>query len=285
MVATLMTTRHAELLRNDTLIRAAEARCLGQTFGWLRKKTRRFPISRYEERFFTISFDAQVLYYTHDEFGTPPSIPIRFCDILGVEPLSAQYQEIEHVGEPRTSSWKSYLPIIWKDAQEPGFILHTTTRRIQFACTSQHQATTWITTIQAAMCHNSKGMINARTKESESEQSTRSSSFASFDDFPTGLFEVDDEADEPRPFRDVSMSSIALPGKCFTLPRSNPDVSAQGPRKWNCFEQREEGGGKDKSNIKYVRVCEAGTYEYANIPLAVRLLASGKSIPPAIEIP
>lgn len=155
-------------------INTAQVLRSGQTFGWLRKKTRKLFVSRFSHRFCTVDFDARVLYYSHSEFGKKVSKPIPFCDILGVESVRSENDED---GLP-----KSCLPRIGKEDRHD-FVLYTKGERkyLELRCSSATGCEKWISTIQAAMLLHKDDASKACKYEVDSEQSTRTNSRGSYD--------------------------------------------------------------------------------------------------------
>jgi len=197
----------------------------GQTFGWLRKKTQRFGVSRHCPRFFTVDFDARVLYYSHTEFGKKVSLPTPFCDILAVEPLayrgSANLSDDDDMGgKLQRKSWKACLPRIAKDDKH-GFTIFTKAKHIELRCSSASGSQKWIATIEAAVLLGKEGSYD----ELGSEQSTRTCSRESSRSLGNGSeqgsdgvieqFEVEEGGDSP--VADVPASNIVEPGRCLAV--------------------------------------------------------------------
>lgn len=146
----------------------------GQTFGCLRKKTKRFGMSRRTSLWFTLDFEARILHYSHPELvkKVPTSIPFR--DILGVEPVA---NKVDEDGQDMTQrrSWKSYLPRLGKDKRDMrDFIVYTKGEHLELRCGSAKGTQRWVATIRAAMLHHNEDA----TKQSfngdvDDEESTR----------------------------------------------------------------------------------------------------------------
>lgn len=219
-----------------------------RTFGWLHKRTRRFPLPSYGYRFYTINYDAKILYYSREESERSTSKSICFADILGVEPLLMQQEDEVELERIRRSSWKSarkqaqakerakesagegrfsfwnlcgsYLPRLGNNVQKCGFVLQTAAKRVEFVCTSHREVEDWIAAIQAAMSLCKDDNMKAHSSEVHSEQSTQSSKSCTESepsDKSSELFEVeDDNMDLIAPSCKVPSSTIVKPGRCFT---------------------------------------------------------------------
>jgi hypothetical protein len=215
-------TKSAEMDTNGVQILRS-----GQSFGWLRKKTQRLGMSRYIHRFFTVDFDARILYYSRSEFGKKVSMPTPFSDILGVEPLTNKMDE-DGQGMYQRRSWKSCscLPRLRQEEQFD-FVIYTKTKHVEVRCTSATGSQKWIATIQAAMLLHTEQSSKTYNDEIDSEQSTRTCSressmtngseqnseeHASYE--VNEQFLVDPVFDSP--LCKVPLSSIAEPGRCLS---------------------------------------------------------------------
>jgi hypothetical protein len=139
----------------------------GQSFGSLCKKTQRFGMSRCTRLWFTVDFEARMLYYSHSEFDSKVSMSIPFRDILGVKPVASKVDE--------RRSWKSWLPRLGKDERElHDFIVYTKGKHVELRCGSVKGAQKWIATIRAAMLHHKEDATKqACNDDVDSQESTR----------------------------------------------------------------------------------------------------------------
>lgn len=204
----------------------------GQTFGWLRKKSRRFGICSYSPRFFTVDFDRRILYYSHSEFGKQISMYTPFCDIVDVERLKSSTSGLDEDGvRPRKSCLPCFPRAVKNDYR--GFILHTKAKNLELRCSSESGAEKWVTIIKTAMFMGKEKLCN---DEIDSEQSTHSCSRASsmacctdgseHSEEENAGEEVTEQFHSPldSPLCKVPETNIAAPGRCLSFDTSLPPL-------------------------------------------------------------
>jgi len=236
-----MTTKVHQIKGTEIDINSVKGLRSGQTFGWLRKKTRKFFVPRYQARFFTVDFETRMLYYSHGEFGKKVSTPIPFCDILDVESLTSKNDED---GSDRPTGNKSCLPRLGKDEQHD-FVLYAKGEHkyLELRCSSASACDKWIATFQSAMLLHKDDASKACKDDVDSDQSTRTCSRGSYDgslsressmtngweqnseghgsDGIPDQMEVDHAVELP--FCKVPQSSIAEPGRCLSTSSASND--------------------------------------------------------------
>jgi len=317
-------TEYAKMLSQMSTQKSCQGEQRELTCGWLRRKTQRFGITRYVDRFFTVDFDAQTFYDSDTLFGLPKSKPTRFSDISWVERLPVQEEDEDEQERLRRASWKSSRGQMdakqraghsrrivdhkasWKSAgwlgmgkevQQQGFVLQIGVTREEFFCASPIVAEKWIATMRAATSLRKDDAIKA----ADVDCSTRSCS--SNESEPA---DVDDETEmEMEMETTISLgkvpvsTSAAQPGRYFTAASSHAigkdsdpdDFPVHGSMAW----LMEEAGKRnvDLSPVQVPQAKSALTDDQDSHPIVVdsaplrdRLISRGKGpLPRDIKIP
>jgi len=138
--------------------------CRTETFsGWLTKvksdsaKARWFSGSN--KRYFTVNFETQTFYYSHDETNKKVASPIEFFDIMLAEQL------------PQMSEGHRTLRLMNSKEAEYGFIVRTRDREIRLFSSSWKESRRWVDALNAAgsLGRSQKGLSNGGLKVENSQ--------------------------------------------------------------------------------------------------------------------
>lgn len=139
--------------------------------GWLLKRKSEGVASRLfrsaNRRFFTLDFEAQLFYYAQSESHKTMSLPVRFCNLLSVEPYEAVSEpplaeeaaegdaakSFRHVAVPKIS----FGALKRSTASHHGFVLRMAGKEMDLLCASKQEAEAWISGLREAIAMGSSG--------------------------------------------------------------------------------------------------------------------------------